>query len=50
MLINDVFGDQCGVISSDMLTDEQVDRYFEYAAELGITLETKVRKTWEIME
>ena len=50
LFIDDVFGDQSGVISSDMLTDEQVDRYFEYAAELDITLETRIKKTWEIME
>ena len=50
MLINDVFKDQSGVISSDMLTDEQVDRYFEYAAELGITLDTRICKSWEILE
>ncbi|MBQ6401509.1 MAG: saccharopine dehydrogenase NADP-binding domain-containing protein [Firmicutes bacterium] len=50
MLINDDFGGQSGVISSDMLTDRQVDRYFEYAARLGITLDTKIKKTWEIVE
>ena len=50
MFINDVFAGRSGVIGSDMLSDEEVDRYFEYAAELGITLETKVKKTWEIME
>lgn len=50
LFVNDVFEGQTGVISSDMLTDAQVDRYFEYAAELGITLETKIKKTWEIME
>ena len=50
MFLNDLFKGQTGVISSDMLTDAQVDRYFEYAAELDITLETKIKKTWEIIE
>lgn len=43
LFLNDHF-DQVGLISSDMLTMEQVDAYFGYAAELGITLETKVTK------
>lgn len=43
MFVNGKF-DQKGVISSDMLTFEQVDTYFEYAAELGITLETKIKE------
>ena len=43
MFINGDF-DQCGLISSDMLSFEQVDRYFEYAAELGIRLETIVKE------
>ena len=43
MFINGDF-DQCGLISSDMLSFEQVDKYFEYAAELGISLETRVRE------
>lgn len=42
LFINDKL-DQKGVISSDMLTLEQVDTYFEYAAELGITLSTEVK-------
>ena len=50
LFLNDMFEGQSGLISSDMLTDEQVDEYFKYAGELGITLETKVKKTWEIME
>ena len=50
LFINDKFGDTTGVISSDMLSDEQVDEYFNYAAELGITLDTKIKKTWEIVE
>ena len=43
MFINGDF-DQYGLISSDMLSFEQVDRYFEYAAELGIRLETTVKE------
>lgn len=43
MFVNDKF-DQHGLISSDMLTDEQVDYYFECAAKLGITIETKIKK------
>ncbi|MDR2156304.1 MAG: saccharopine dehydrogenase NADP-binding domain-containing protein [Clostridiales Family XIII bacterium] len=35
---------QKGLISSDMLTDEQVDRYFELAAELGIGIRTEIRR------
>ena len=50
LFIDDMFDGQSGVISSDMLTDAQVDRYFEYAAELDITLETRIKKSWEIME
>ena len=43
MFINGDF-DMTGLISSDMLSFEQVDRYFEYAAELGIRLETTVKE------
>lgn len=43
MFVNDKF-DQTGLISSDMLTEDQVDTYFDYAAELGITLETKIKE------
>ena len=43
LFINDQL-DQTGVISSDMLTDAQVDTYFEYAKELKITLDTKIKK------
>jgi saccharopine dehydrogenase (NAD+, L-lysine forming) len=41
MFVNDQF-DQAGLISSDMLSMDQVDTYFRYAAELGITLSTKI--------
>ena len=50
LFIDDIFEGKCGVISSDMLSDLQVDKYFEYASKLDITLETKIKKTWEIME
>jgi len=43
MLVNDKFN-QRGLISSDMLTEEQVDYYFECATELGITIETNIKK------
>lgn len=43
LFVNDQL-DQKGMISSDMLSFEQVEKYFEYAAELGITLETKVKE------
>ncbi|MCQ2546468.1 MAG: saccharopine dehydrogenase NADP-binding domain-containing protein [Clostridia bacterium] len=43
MFINEDFGDQAGVISSDMLTDGQVDKFFEYAAELDITLDVNIK-------
>ncbi len=35
---------QTGLISSDMLTYEQVDAYLKYAAELDITIETTVKE------
>ena len=43
LFINDKF-DQTGLISSDMLSFEQVDIYFEYAKELDITIDTKVKE------
>jgi saccharopine dehydrogenase-like NADP-dependent oxidoreductase len=43
MFINDKFT-QKGLISSDMLTLEQVDCYFDYAREFDITLNTSVKK------
>ncbi|MGI6722115.1 MAG: saccharopine dehydrogenase family protein [Anaerovoracaceae bacterium] len=43
MFVNDQY-DQKGLISSDMITQEQVDIYFDYAAELGITLQTEVKE------
>jgi saccharopine dehydrogenase-like NADP-dependent oxidoreductase len=43
MFVNDVY-DQKGLISSDMITEEQVDYYFAEAAKLGITLDTKIKK------
>ena len=49
MLINGFFDGETGVIGSDMLNDKQVDQYFEYAEELGITIDTKIKKPWEVM-
>ena len=43
LFVNDKI-DQKGLISSDMLSFEQVDCYFEYAKELDITLETTVKE------
>lgn len=43
MFINGDF-DMTGLISSDMLPQESVDKYFGYAEELGITLETKIKE------
>lgn len=43
MFVNDDF-DMTGVITSDMLPMEQVDRYFEYAAEFDIRIETKIKE------
>ncbi|MDR1797002.1 MAG: saccharopine dehydrogenase NADP-binding domain-containing protein [Clostridiales Family XIII bacterium] len=41
LFANDKY-DQTGLITSDMLTDAEVDYYFESAAELDITLEKKI--------
>lgn len=43
LFVNDKL-DQKGVISSDMLTLDQVNTYFEYASELGITLDTRLKE------
>ena len=43
MFVYDKF-DQTGVISSDMLSMDQVDQYFEYAKALDITLETRIKE------
>ena len=50
MFLYDVFEGRSGVIGSDMLSDAEVDRYFEYAADLDITLDPKIKKAWEIIE
>ena len=42
MFVNDDY-DQTGLLSSDMLTYEECDKYIAYAAALDITLETEVR-------
>jgi hypothetical protein len=49
LLINGFFKGQTGVMGSDMLSDSQVDQYFAYAAELGITLDAYIKKPWEVM-
>lgn len=33
-----------GLISSDMLPLDKVDKYFEYAKELDIIMETKIKE------
>ena len=42
MFVNDDY-DQTGLLSSDMLTYEECDKYLAYAAKLDITLETEVK-------
>lgn len=42
MFVNDDYT-QTGLISSDMLTYEECDKYLAYAAKLDITLETEVK-------
>lgn len=43
-LILEGYMNQTGLITSDMLTLEQVNTYFDYAKELGITLSTHVEE------
>ena len=43
MFVNDEF-DMTGLITSDMLPMDKVDKYLGYAAELGITIETKIKE------
>lgn len=49
MFINGDFEGETGIIGSDMLSDSQVDKYFAYASELGITLDTMIKQPWEVM-
>jgi saccharopine dehydrogenase-like NADP-dependent oxidoreductase len=42
MFVNDKY-EQKGLISSDMISEDQIDYYFEQAAALGITLDTKIK-------
>lgn len=49
LFINGFFNGDTGVIGSDMLNDKQVDQYLEYAKELGITIDTNIKKPWEVM-
>jgi hypothetical protein len=43
MLLRGLF-DRKGLLSSDMMSDEQVDQYFEFAKEFDITLSTTVKE------
>ena len=43
MVLTSKDGDQTGLISSDMLTYEECDKYLAYAEKLDITLETEVK-------
>ncbi|NLV70048.1 MAG: hypothetical protein GXY56_04130, partial [Clostridiales bacterium] len=42
LFVNDLFT-QKGLISSDMLTEEQIDYYLRWAEEIGITLQVEVK-------
>jgi hypothetical protein len=42
MFVKDLYT-QKGLISSDMLTFEQVDQYLKWAEDLGITLQIEVK-------
>lgn len=46
MFVNDVY-DQKGLISSDQLTDSEVDYYFDEAAKIGITLDCRLHEVDE---
>lgn len=43
MIVEDKI-EQKGLISSDMLSYEEVNTYFDFASELGITLDTKIKE------
>ena len=44
MFVNGDLEGMTGLITSDMLPMDKVDQYFEYAAELDITLETRIKE------
>lgn len=44
LFLDGSFDGMSGVISSDMINQKQVDRYFEYAEKLGITLGTEIKE------
>ncbi|MCQ2547268.1 MAG: saccharopine dehydrogenase NADP-binding domain-containing protein [Clostridia bacterium] len=44
MFLNDDFAGRSGLISTDMLSYEECDKFFEYAAELNITREVIVKE------
>ncbi|MCI8910438.1 MAG: hypothetical protein HFG09_07155 [Oscillibacter sp.] len=46
MFVNDIY-DQKGLISSDQLSDSEVDYYFDEAAKLGITLDCRLEEVDE---
>ena len=43
LLVNDMI-DQKGLISSDMLSDKQIEQYIEWAKELGITYTIEIKE------
>ena len=44
MFIEDIFKGRSGLISTDMLTFEECDKFFEYAAKLNITMDVKIKE------
>ena len=46
LLVNDKM-DQKGLLSSDMLSEAQVDQYMKWANELKITAETTINPWWK---
>ena len=44
MFVNGDLDGMTGLITSDMMPMDKVDKYFEYAAELDITLETRIKE------
>ena len=46
LFVNDKM-DQTGLLSSDMLSEEQVDQYVKWAEELKITMETTINPWWD---
>lgn len=44
MFVNGDLAGMTGLITSDMMPMDKVDKYFEYAAQLDITLETRIKE------